>query len=132
MKSKTYPSESEEQIGFLEWFETSFHGVRIFHIPNGGHRAISVGKKMKAEGVKPGVPDLYIPAWKIWIEMKRVKGGKLSPEQKEWHDYLTAIGDTVIVGIGAKDASAKLLQVLKERRAERIASQTSQPQTPLA
>lgn len=133
MKStQTYPSESEEQIGFLEWFESSFQGVRIFHIPNGGHRAISVGKKMKAEGVKPGVPDLYIPAWKIWIEMKRAKGGKLSSEQEEWHDYLTAIGDTVIVGMGAKDASAKLLQVLKERRAKRIASQTDQPLTRLA
>jgi hypothetical protein len=132
MKSKIYPSESEEQIGFLEWFESNFFGVRIFHIPNGGHRAISVGKKMKAEGVKPGVPDLYIPAWKIWIEMKRVKGGKLSAEQEEWHDYLTAIGDTVIVGMGAKDASAKLLQVLRGRRAERIASRTGQLEKPLA
>ena len=121
MNSKTYPSESEEQIGFLSWFDASFPGVRIFHIPNGGHRAISVAKKMKAEGVKAGVPDLYIPAWKIWIEMKRVKGGRVDPDQAEWHDYLTAIGDTVIVGRGAKDASAKLLQVLKERRAKRIA-----------
>ena len=121
MKSTQSPSESEEQIGFLEWFEASFHGVRIFHIPNGGHRAISVGKKMKAEGVKPGVPDLYIPAWKIWIEMKRQKGGRIDPDQSEWHDYLTAIGDTVIIGLGAKDASAKLLQVLKERRAKHIA-----------
>ncbi len=116
MKTLTFPSESEEQIGFINWFEATFQGVRIFHIPNGGHRAMSVAKKMKAEGVRPGVPDLYIPAWKIWIEMKRQKGGKLSDEQMDWYDYLSGIGDVVIIGRGAKDASQKLLQVLRERR----------------
>lgn len=121
MNSKTCPSESEEQIGFLGWFEGAFSGVRIFHIPNGGHRAISVGKKMKAEGVKAGVPDLYIPAWKIWIEMKRQKGGKVSAEQQEWIDYLTSIGDTVILARGARDASAQLIAILKERRAKHTA-----------
>ena len=123
-------SESDEQIGFVNWFEASFQGVRIFHIPNGGHRAISVGKKMKAEGVKPGVPDLYIPAWKIWIEMKRVKGGKLSDDQVDWYDYLTGIGDAVIIGRGAKDASVKLLSILKARREQQTASPTRQPPLP--
>lgn len=107
---KKYPSESEEQIGFLQWFEATFRGVRIFHIPNGGHRAISVAKKMKIEGVKPGVPDLYVPHWHLWIEMKRASGGRLSPEQREWIDYLESIGDSVIVGKGATDASRKVLQ----------------------
>ena len=111
-----YPSESEEQIGVVAWFEASFPGVRIFHIPNGGHRAMSVARKMKSEGVKPGVPDLYVPAWRVWIEMKRAKGGRLSPEQKDWIEYLEGIGDTVIVGNGARDASAKLLAMLQERR----------------
>jgi hypothetical protein len=123
-------SESAEQIGFVNWFEANFQGVRIFHIPNGGHRAISVGKKMKAEGVKPGVPDLYIPAWKIWIEMKRAKGGKLSDDQVDWYDYLTGIGDTVIIGRGAKDASVKLLSILKARREQQAVSQTHQPPSP--
>jgi hypothetical protein len=113
----TSHSESNEQIGFVEWFDASFSGVRIFHIPNGGHRAISVAKKLKREGVRAGVPDLYIPAWKIWIEMKRAKGGRISPDQADWIDYLHGIGDTVIVASGARDASVKLLDVLKERRA---------------
>lgn len=115
-KKTLFPSESEEQIGFLQWFETAFPGVRIFHIPNGGHRAMTVAKKMKAEGVKPGVPDLYIPAWKIWIEMKRQRGGKVSDDQMGWYDYLTGIGDTVIIGRGARDASEKLSLILKARR----------------
>lgn len=115
MKTSSH-SESDEQIGFIQWFEASFHGVWIFHIPNGGHRSISVAKKLKSEGVKPGVPDLYIPAWKIWIEMKRASGGRLSKDQRDWIEYLEGIGDTVIVANGARDASAKLSSELQARR----------------
>lgn len=125
--TKTFLSESEEQIGFVNWFEDQFPNVRIFHIPNGGHRAISVAKKLKAEGVKAGVPDLFIPAWRIWIEMKRTKGGNVSKEQEEWADYLRGGGYVVIIAAGARDASLQLLQVLRERRAARTASQTDQP-----
>ncbi len=116
MKTLISRSESDEQIGFLAWFDAAFPGVRIFHIPNGGHRAMSVAKKMKEEGVRSGVPDLFIPAWRIWIEMKRVSGGRLSQDQKEWAEYLTGCGYTVIVAKGATDASRQLLQVLRERR----------------
>lgn len=110
-------SESDEQIAFLRWWSDGFPQVRIFHIPNGGHRSIRVGKKLKAEGVKPGVPDLYVPAWRLWIEMKRTSGGRLSAEQKDWIDYLTAHGDSVIVGKGAKDASKQVLEWIKSKRA---------------
>ena len=112
---KKISDESAEQIGFVNWFEDRFSGVRIFHIPNGGHRAISVAKKLRAEGVRPGVPDLYVPAWKLWIEMKRTKGGRLSPDQKDWIAYLEVIGDTVIVAHGAREASAKVLDFMGAR-----------------
>lgn len=93
-----------------------FGNVRIFHIPNGGHRAISVAKKMKDEGVCSGVPDLYAPQWRLWIEMKRQKGGRLLPDQKDWIEYLEGIGDTVIVAKGATDASRQVLEFVRERR----------------
>ena len=32
-----------------------------FHGPNGGHRHIVVAQQLKAQGVKPGVPDILIP-----------------------------------------------------------------------
>ncbi len=88
-------------------------GGRVMLVKGKGKRSVATGKKLKAEGVKPGVPDLYIPAWNLWIEMKRVKGGRVSPEQKDWHEYLEFIGDTVIVGKGAEDASRKVLEFLK-------------------
>lgn len=114
----TFLSESDEQIGFLLWWDVKFPGVRIFHIPNGGRRSISVAKKLRAEGVKPGVPDLYCPAWRMWIEMKRSKGGRLSKDQKDWIEYLEGVGDTVIVAHGARDASAKVLEWLADRSVE--------------
>lgn len=110
------PSESAEQIGFLRWFEEQFPAVRIMHIPNGGHRAISVAKKLRAEGVQPGVPDLYIPEWRLWVEMKRAKGGRLSAAQRDWIEYLEGIGDAVIVGHGAADAGKKVLDILNDNK----------------
>ena len=105
--SKTYPSEHDEQVGFVNWFRAKFAGVLIFAVPNGGKRSISAGKKFKAEGVVAGVPDLFIPEWNLWVEMKRESGGRLSPDQKEMIAYLERIGHCVIVGKGAADASKK-------------------------
>lgn len=115
-RRRQHPLEFYEQVGFVAWFEQTFPRVRIFAIPNGGKRSISTAKKLKAEGVKAGVPDLYIPAWNLWVEMKRVKGGRVSPEQKDWHEYLESIGDTVILGKGATDASAKVLAFIEAER----------------
>ena len=110
-----YPSEHEEQKGFIDWWRVRFPDVLIFANPNGEHRAISVAKRLKAEGVVRGVPDLYVPKLKLWIEMKRQKGGRLSAEQKAIIQYLEGIGDAVIVGYGAEDASRKVLEFIKKR-----------------
>lgn len=98
------PSEHAEQIAFVNWFRLRFQGVRIIAIPNGGAPNNIIGARLKAEGVSAGVPDLHVPAWHLWIEMKRRHGGRLSPVQVDWISYLTDCGDTVIVGRGADDA----------------------------
>ena len=108
--SRTYPSEHDEQVGFINWFRTKFPKVLIFAIPNGGKRSIGAGKKFKAEGVVAGIPDLFIPAWDVWVEMKRESGGRLSPDQKEMIKYLESEGYHVIVGKGAKDASKQIME----------------------
>ena len=64
----------------------------IFSIPNGGARHIKVAMKMKAEGVKRGVPDIFIPYvvggfGGAWIETK-TQDGRLSPHQKEYKKFL--------------------------------------------
>lgn len=102
------PSEHIEQVETVAWFRRTFPGVRIFAIPNGGHRGIREAGRLKAEGVSAGVPDLYIPAWNVWVEMKRRKGGSVSKEQKDWHAYLREIGGTVLVCKGFDDARDQL------------------------
>jgi len=108
--SRKYPSEHDEQVGFVNWFRTKFPKVLIFAIPNGGKRSIGAGKKFKAEGVVAGIPDLFIPAWDVWVEMKRKTGGRLSPDQKEMIKYLESEGYKVIVGKGATDASRQIME----------------------
>lgn len=102
------PTEHEEQRYFVYLFRRTFPGVRIFAIPNGGHRGIREATRLKNEGVSAGVPDLFIPEWLTWVEMKRQKGGRVDPDQKEWHAYLQQIGQRVIVARGWEDAMRQL------------------------
>lgn len=56
-----------------------------FAIANGGKRDQITAAKLKAEGVKPGVSDIFIPIARgpfhgFFLEMKK-PGGKESPEQ---------------------------------------------------
>ena len=102
------PTEHEEQRELVRWFRQTWPGVRIFAIPNGGARSKATAGRLKAEGVASGVPDLFVPAWRLWIEMKRIKGGSLSPEQKDWIKYLESVGFCCIVGKGAEDAKRQI------------------------
>ena len=101
-------SEHLEQREFVSWFRKNHPGVRIFAIPNGGARSIATGARLKAEGVSAGVPDLFIPAWNVWVEMTSAKGGTLGEKQKDWREYLISIGHTVIVAHGQESAKAQL------------------------
>lgn len=99
-----FPSEHLEQVHLVAWFRRSFPGVKIFAVPNGGHRGKAEAGRLKAEGVTPGVPDLFIPAWRLWIEMKKQKGGTVSTEQKEMAHYLKCVGYDVLICRGAAAA----------------------------
>lgn len=102
--SGALPSEHEEQCLFISLFRKTFPSVRIIAIPNGGWRDIRTAARLKAEGVSAGVPDLFIPAWRLWIEMKRRKHGTVSTAQKDWIKYLKEIGYEVFVCYGADEA----------------------------
>ena len=59
----------------------------MFAIPNGGQRNPATAGRLKAEGVKAGVPDTFLPIARrdfhgLFIEFKKV-GGKTSPAQDE-------------------------------------------------
>jgi hypothetical protein len=66
------------------------------------------------EGVTKGIPDLFIPEWRLWVEMKRIKGGVLSAEQKSITEYLKSVNYCVIVAKGAEDAKKQILDFLEQ------------------
>ena len=90
-----------EYFKILTWNESKYPDLRfVFACPNGGKRSIGVAVKMKREGVKRGVPDIYIPfvmQYGIryspgkWLETK-TDIGKQSKEQKEYQKFLEGEG----------------------------------------
>ena len=63
------PTEHQEQKTLVQgWWprvQRRWPGVLLYAIPNGGDRNPIVAKKLKAEGVLAGIPDLYLacPSW---------------------------------------------------------------------
>ena len=113
LKPETQPSEHLEQVRLINWFRRSYPSVRVFAVPNGGGRSMAQGASLKAEGVSPGVPDLFVPEWLLWVEMKKESGGIVSPVQKDWIAYLESIGHRVIIGRGFEDAKRQIESVKK-------------------
>ena len=111
MTVERIPTEHEEQRQFVSWFRQTYPDVRILAVPNGGYRSKVTAMRLRLEGLSPGVPDLFVPAWALWIEMKRQKGGSVSIEQKDWHEYLLSIGHKVLIAKGFDDAVKKLHQM---------------------
>ncbi len=135
------PSEHESQKAFFARvsLDPRTKYLPIFAIANGGHRHISVAKKLKAEGVKAGVPDIFLAMPKVdhyrvtmtsngeqggvgteymtvrshglFIEMKK-QGNKLSPAQMEWISSLNLRGYQVAVCYSADFAWITLCDYL--------------------
>src|SRR5574344_2592143 len=91
-------SEASEQATLIKWceFESNKHPELklIFHIPNGGSRNIGEAANLKRQGVKAGVPDLFLPVpmgkyHGLFIEMKV---GKNVPTDKQVK-WLTALDE---------------------------------------
>jgi len=109
------PSEHKEQADFVAWFRSEYPCIRIFAIPNGGNRSITEANRLKAEGVEPGVFDIYIPEWHLWIEFKRTKGGKISKDQDVFYNYvIEKCRDSAFFAFGCDDAKNKLFTFLKK------------------
>ncbi len=119
MPAGRIPTEHEEQRAFVSIFRKSFD-ARIFAIPNGGKRGKAEAGRLKGEGVSPGVPDLFIPEWLLWLEFKRQKGGRLDDAQKDWHEYLLSVGHHVKVCKGAEDARQQVLEFVVNEFGERL------------
>jgi len=104
--------EHEEQKALFEWSALKSRSdprlELLFAIPNGGHRHIAVAKRMKAEGVKRGVPDIMLPLacgkyHGLFVELKAAKG-RVSDHQHHWLSRLTEEGYWAEVCYGCEEA----------------------------
>jgi len=113
-------SESQEQRSLILW--ASLAAVMeprlrlLMAIPN---QAVRPGNRgaLVAEGVRAGVPDLFLPTSSggfhgLWIELKRRSGGRLSVEQKEWIAKLRGQGYRAEVCAGWEVAKDVILEYL--------------------
>jgi len=115
--------ESVEQTRLFQWARMQQGRwpelQLLYHIPNGGSRHRLEAIRLKQQGVRAGVPDLCLPVARdnchgLYIELKRMKGGRVSPEQTAWMEALKAEGYMVAVCHGWEMASEVIMCYLKE------------------
>lgn len=100
---KSCRSEHEEQREFVSWFRKNYDTL-IMAIPNGGKRGRAAAAKLQLEGVVRGVPDLFVPEYNLWIEMKQDGAGQVSSDQKRVMSLLECYGYTCRVAHGETEA----------------------------
>lgn len=124
----TEPTEHAEQCAIITWSALNTGKWPVLHllyaVPNGAFfgsetKTLKSGKKipvaairahkLKAEGLKEGVPDLVLPVPSqthhgLYIELKRRTLGQPSPHQTWWKDSLLLLGYHAILCHGATEA----------------------------
>lgn len=110
-------SEHSEQTAFIQWADMQTEHPelhRMFAIPNGaklpfvknkhGKRYSPEAMKLKGEGLRKGVPDLFLPCQRggyagLFLEAK-IHPNKPSLEQVEYLDWLHGQGYAAVVCYG--------------------------------
>ena len=115
--------EHTEQVTLMQWWQLACHGFGVseqllFAIPNGGQRNVVVASKLKAEGVRAGVPDLFLAVARhgghgLFIEMKKAKGGRTSDKQEAIMAELDAQGYYTTVAHGWLQAKISIEAYLR-------------------
>ena len=104
--------EDNEQAALFQWAR-HFKKLRWLHaIPNGGNRNPREAARLRQQGVKKGVSDIFLPMPTMWhhglyIELKRAKkqgASRVSPEQKEFIQEMNTAGYMAVVCYGADEA----------------------------
>jgi integrase len=122
-KRRIVPLESEEQQALFQWVrlvEGRYPELRLlYHIPNERQCSPAQGARLKKQGVRRGIPDICLPVARhgfhsLYIELKRLAGGGVSPEQAEWIDELHRHGNKAIVCRGWMAAKEAIEEYLRQ------------------
>ena len=116
--------ESLHQQALFQWAsyqENVYPELKLLHhIPNGGKRDKLTAAKLKREGVKAGVPDIFLPVarcscYGLYIEMKHGTN-KSSKAQEEFIKLLKEQSYEVVVCYGWTEARDKIVEYLEVPR----------------
>lgn len=122
-------TEAMEQECLMRWAnlqENTYPELGLlFAVPNGGSRHKLEAYNLKKQGVRAGVPDLVLPVARrehhgMYIEMKRLEGGRLSEDQVLWLDKLKDQGYYAVVCKGWESAVEQILWYLGITKAFKI------------
>ncbi len=107
-------SEHQEQAAVISWWYLAHHQYKLpvfalFAVPNGGARDAITGSMLKAEGVRPGTPDLILakPNRKfagLLLEMKKIGAPQPPDDQIAFRDYLLSVGYSAGFHYGSESA----------------------------
>lgn len=115
------PTEAQEQMTLFSWAAMQSGKYPelnlLYHVPNGGSRHKAEAGRLRAEGVKAGVPDLCLPVARgqhhgLYIELKRQRGGRTSDHQSEWLDALSVQGYKAALCYGWEQAAGTIIEYL--------------------
>lgn len=122
--------EHAHQKAVIDWWAYecrtwSIPEFALYAVPNGGARHVVVAKKLRAEGVRPGIPDLVLafPAHGfhgLYVEMKDPKGRE-SESQRAVIRYLVEVGYHAAFAYGSMAAIAEIRRYLGGPLAKQIA-----------
>ena len=119
------PTEAQEQTALFQWaamMEGRIPELRLMHhCPNGGSRNAIEAHNLRLQGVKPGIPDIFLPVARggfhgLYIEMKRRTGGRVSVEQKKMLLALQGQGYKAEACRGWEEAKDTICEYLREER----------------
>ena len=114
--------EEQEQIAVFRWAkmeEQKYPELKLlYHIPNGGHRNKATAGRLKAAGVKRGVPDICLPVPKgnyagLYIELKAGKN-KTTSDQDYWLEALSKYGYYTTVCYGFEEAVKTITKYINQ------------------
>ena len=113
------PLEAFEQELIFKWRDQNkikYPDLALLHSSGNGLR-LTPGQatKAKKQGLTKGLPDIFLPVPKnnyygLFIELKRIKGGKVSPEQEMFIKALEKQGYKAKVCHGHQES----IEIIKE------------------
>jgi hypothetical protein len=110
-------NEHTMQVKVVQYVRTFFPEVLILSVPNGAGTSAKNRLALYAEGLLPGVPDLFIPEARkgfhgLWIEMKTQEGVESVAQKRirnhlEDNNYLCYVARSEITAINIIEAYLK-------------------------